>query len=261
MAGVECERCPGASDSEHLFRDIQNGARKLGNPTGRVDPVERPSSSPALLSCIETVQKVLEDAIVLFFLEPPLEKDRGVRWINSVKVLLSFFLSFLFSSFFIFTFAPSTSVESSRIADSIGFTWLTTRKRWFGNTCGEGRFDWRSREGRGGRKGIVGALRERNAIFGERKGTNLRGGMACWKNLPAAFRSLGLLVTEALSRRLTRIFMSLQLDQLGSTGETMRPGEMKETEREMVKCPRIINLRSAQFPQFSGKIVKEKTEA
>lgn len=99
MAGVECERCPGASDSEHLFRDIQNGARKLGNPTGRVDPVEGPSSSPALLSCIETVQKVLEDAIVLFFLEPPLEKDRGVRWINSVKVLLSFFffpLSFLF---------------------------------------------------------------------------------------------------------------------------------------------------------------------
>lgn len=168
---------------------------------------------------------------------------------------------FLFSSFFIFTFAPSASVESSRIADSIGFTWLTTRKRWFGNTCGEGRFDWRNREGRGGRKGIVGALRERNAIFGEGKGTNLRGGMACWKNLPAAFRSLGLLVTEALSRRLTRIFMSLQLDQLGSTGETMRPGEMKETEREMVKCPRIINLRSAQFPQFSGKIVKEKTEA
>lgn len=101
MAGVECERCPGASDSEHLFRDIQNGARKLGNPTGRVDPVERPSSSPALLSCIETVQKVLEDAIVLFFLEPPLEKDRGVRWINSVKVLLSFF-PFLFLFYFYF---------------------------------------------------------------------------------------------------------------------------------------------------------------
>lgn len=258
MAGVECERCPGASDSEHLFRDIQNGARKLGNPTGRVDPVERPSSSPALLSCIETVQKVLEDAIVLFFLEPPLEKDRGVRWINSVKVLLSFFF---FPLPFLFLLLRRVLQSSSRIADSIGFTWLTTRKRWFGNTCGEGRFDWRSREGRGGRKGIVGALRERNAIFGEGKGTNLRGGMACWKNLPAAFRSLGLLVTEALSRRLTRIFMSLQLDQLGSTGETMRPGEMKETEREMVKCPRIINLRSAQFPQFPGKIVKEKTEA
>lgn len=50
---------------------------------------------------------------MLFFLEPPLEKDRGVRWINSVKVLLSFF-SFSLP----FLFLLLRRVLQSRVAES-----------------------------------------------------------------------------------------------------------------------------------------------
>lgn len=98
--GVECERCPGASDSERLFRDIENGTRK-SHGTRRSGPSLL--LPPSFLSCIETVQKVLEDAIVVSFRR---EGCRGVRWINSVKVLLSFF-PFILSLFL------------RRVADSI----------------------------------------------------------------------------------------------------------------------------------------------
>lgn len=83
--------------AEHLFRDIQPVDAQSGESHG-TRRSRRPSSLPLLLlrfPLVETAQKVLEDAIALFFLELSLEKDRGVRWINSVKVLL-FSLSFLF---------------------------------------------------------------------------------------------------------------------------------------------------------------------
>lgn len=89
------------------------------------------------------------------------------------------------------------------------------------------------------------------------------------ENLPA-FRSLGLLVTKPLSRRLTRIFMSfglLQLDQLGYRG-TMRRGNAttkKRRERDG-EMPSYYKPAHCTIPNakgkgiFPGKIVKEKTE-
>lgn len=98
--GAECERCPGASDSGASLPGHSAGGRaKWGIPRDASIRSGVPLPSPLLLllrfPLVETAQKVLEDAIALFFLELSLEKDRGVRWINSVKVLL-FSLSFLF---------------------------------------------------------------------------------------------------------------------------------------------------------------------
>lgn len=44
QCGAECERCPGASDSGASLPGHSAGGR--ANPTGRVDPVGRPSSLP-----------------------------------------------------------------------------------------------------------------------------------------------------------------------------------------------------------------------
>lgn len=93
VAGVECERCPGASSD--------SGASLPGHSARYAQSGESPrdasirSSSPPL--AVETVlQKlVLVDASWSFSSCRGKERSRGVRWINSVKVvsLLSLFFS------------------------------------------------------------------------------------------------------------------------------------------------------------------------
>ena len=191
--GVECERCPGASDSERLFRDIENGTRKSHGTrrSGRASLLP-----PSLLSCIETVQKVLEDAIVVSF--------RRRRMSRCPLDKLGESPSLFFPLHSIFIFAPNRGFDTKLLPG-----WKRgVKPSWFGNPSVEGKM------GKEAEKEKELLRRKKRYLRGKRKkkgtGDEFTRRKAVWKNLPVAFRSLGLLVTEPLSRRLTRIFMSFR---------------------------------------------------